>query len=176
MPWPNPETPHRSKSSEAKMRNPAAENPRDRCKCGNRGAVSCLTKSCKLCCHSRYCGKHGKMNHRIVPRRLNHRIERRQNPNPEKTYSLFGVVLCSLPTISGGLVFLSVVGLILGSVYVAFNALAPVFEEIWSFLEYLWEGFVSIVNFLVAVANFIGSVFEFIFEVILTSYYQSLDQ
>ena len=95
----------------------------------------------------------------------NQRFERRQNPVQREKNSLFGSILSSLPNFFGGLVFLSVLGLILGSAYIAFNALLPVFEEIWAFLEFLWEVGVSIVDFLVAVANFIGSVFEFIISI-----------
>ena len=144
---------------------PRVVNPQIRCKCGNTGSRSCLTKSCRLCCGSRYCKKHGKKNRRIELRQNNQRFERRQNPVQRERNSLFDSILSSLPNFFGGLVFLSVLGLILGSAYVAFNALLPVFEEIWAFLEFLWEVVVSIVDFLVAVANFIGSVIEFIFSI-----------
>jgi hypothetical protein len=158
-----------------KIRNPVIENPLNQCKCGNIGSPSCFTNSCKNCCRSPNCKRHGDLlgdlwryqnNRRIEPRQNNLRNVRRQNPIREKTYSLFGNILSSLPNIFGGLILLSVIGLILGSTYIAFNALLPVFEEIWAFLEFLWEGVVSIVNFVVAVANFIGSVFEFIFSIL----------
>ena len=149
-----------------KMIQPRVMNPQIRCKCGNTGSRSCLTKSCRLCCSSRYCKKHGKKNRRIELRQNNQRFERRQNSVQGEKNSLFGNLFSPLSDIFEAFVFVIVTCLILGSAYIAFNALLPVFEEIWAFLEFLWEVGVSIVDFLVAVANFIGSVIEFIFSIL----------
>jgi len=149
-----------------KMIKPKVANPQPRCKCGNTGSRTCITNSCKHCCSSPYCKIHGKVNRRIALGQNNQRFERRQNPVQREKNSLFDSILSSLPNIFGGILFLTVMGLILGSAYVAFNALLPVFEEIWAFLGFLWEVVVSIVDFLVAVANFIRRVFEFIFSIL----------
>ena len=149
-----------------KIIQPRVMNPQIRCKCGNTGSRSCLTKSCRLCCSSRYCKKHGKKNRRIELRQNNQRFERRQNPVQGEKNSLFGNLFSPLSDIFEAFVFVIVTGLILGSAYIAFDALLPVFEEIWAFLEFLLEVGVSIVDFLVAVANFIGSVIEFIFSIL----------
>tara|TARA_B110000902_G_scaffold266401_1_gene354007 strand:- start:76 stop:921 length:846 start_codon:yes stop_codon:yes gene_type:complete len=141
---------------------PKVANLQPQCKCGDTGSRTCITNSCKYCCRSPNCKFHGKVNRRIALGQNNQRFERRQNPVQREKNSVFDSIFSSIPNFFGGLVFLSVLGLILGSAYVAFNALLPVFEEIWAFLEFLWEVVVSIVDFLVAVANFIGSIFEFI--------------
>ena len=122
-----------------KMIQPRVMNPQIRCKCGNTGSRSCLTKSCRLCCSSRYCKKHEKKNRRIELRQNNQRFERRQNPVQGEKNSLFGNIFSPLSDIFEAFVFVIVTGLILGSAYIAFNALLPVFEEIWAFLEFLWE-------------------------------------
>ncbi len=148
-----------------KMIKPRVANPQPRCKCGNTGSRTCITNSCRLCCSSRYCKKHGKKNRRIELGQNNQRFERPQNPVQAEKNSLFGNILSSIPEIFEAIVFVTVMGLILGGAYFAFNALLPIFEEIWAFLEFLWEVGVSFVDFLVAVANFIGSVFEFIISI-----------
>lgn len=140
-----------------KRQNPVAVNSQPRCKCGYTGSQTCITTSCKNCCRSPYCKFHGKKNQRF---------EHRQNPIKEKKNSLFTSILSTLPNFFGGFLLLSAMGLILGSAYIAFNALMPVFEGIWDFFEYIWGGIVSVYYFLVAVANFIGSIFEFIFSIL----------